>query len=84
MVHCAAVKKVAFGCGRDGSGPERPARAVTRYDPPRPGTKTFIVTRQQKHGWEGPVKETSEIVSEAPAEAALSLKPMPIRLLAKP
>ena len=52
--------------------------------PPRPGTKTFIVTRQQKHDWEGPVKETSEIVSEAPAEAALSLKPMPIRLLAKP
>jgi hypothetical protein len=39
---------------------------VAKYGPLRPGTKLFIVTRQQKNGWEGPLKETSEIVSAAP------------------
>jgi hypothetical protein len=34
-----------------------------KYGPLRPNTKIFIVTRQQKNGWEGPVKESSAIVS---------------------
>jgi hypothetical protein len=35
---------------------------VAKYGPLRPNTKIFIVTRQQKNGWEGPLKETSAIV----------------------
>jgi hypothetical protein len=39
---------------------------VARYGTPRPGEKLFIVTRQQKDGWEGYDQETSEIVPEPP------------------
>ena len=37
---------------------------VARYGEPRAGEKVFIVTRQQRDGWEGYDKETSEIVPE--------------------
>ena len=40
---------------------------VARYGEPRPGEKVFIVTRQQKDGWEGDDYETNEIVPEKPA-----------------
>jgi hypothetical protein len=40
---------------------------VARYGEPRPGEKIFIVTRQQKDGWEGDDLETSDIVPEKPA-----------------
>jgi len=40
---------------------------VARYGTPRPGEKLFIVTRQQKDGWEGYDQETSEIVPEPPS-----------------
>jgi hypothetical protein len=40
---------------------------IARYGEPRPGEKVFIVTRQQKDGWEGDDYETSEIVPEKPA-----------------
>ena len=40
---------------------------VARYGEPRPGMKVFIVTRQQKDGWEGDALETSGIVPENPA-----------------
>ena len=48
---------------------------VAKYGPLRPGTKIFIVTRQQKNGWEGPLKETNAIVPggvEGPQSAAHS------------
>ena len=54
---------------------------VAKHGTLRPGTKIFIVTRQQKNGWEGPLKETREVVPEAPegqqatAKAALPLTP---------
>jgi hypothetical protein len=35
---------------------------VARYGEPKPGQKVFIVMRQHKNGWEGPVKQVSEIV----------------------
>ena len=53
---------------------------IARYGEPRPGEKVFIVTRQQKDGWEGEDKETSEIVpgkpegQQAAGAAALTLK----------
>ena len=40
---------------------------VARYGEPRAGQKVFIVTRQQKDGWEGFDQETNEIVPEKPA-----------------
>jgi hypothetical protein len=40
---------------------------VARYGAPRPGEKLFIVTRQQKDGWEDFDQETSEIVPEPPS-----------------
>jgi hypothetical protein len=40
---------------------------VARYGEPRPGEKVFIVTCQQKDGWEGFDKETNEIVPDKPA-----------------
>jgi hypothetical protein len=40
---------------------------VARYGEPRAGEKVFIVTRQQKDGWEGFDRETNEIVPEKPA-----------------
>jgi hypothetical protein len=39
---------------------------VARYGEPNPGTKIFILTRQQKDGWEGLDHETNEIVPEKP------------------
>jgi hypothetical protein len=53
---------------------------IARYGEPRAGEKVFIVTRQQKDGWEGLDQETNEIVPEKPsgqqaaATAALTLK----------
>jgi hypothetical protein len=38
-----------------------------RYGEPRAGEKVFIVTRQQKNGWEGFDHETNEIVPGNPA-----------------
>jgi hypothetical protein len=35
---------------------------VAKYGPLSPHTKIFIVTRQQRNGWEGPLKETNAIV----------------------
>jgi hypothetical protein len=52
---------------------------IARYGEPQAGEKVFIVTRQQKDGWEGFDQETSEIVPEKPtgqqaaATAALTL-----------
>ena len=40
---------------------------VARYGEPKPGEKVFIVTRQQKNGWEREDKVTSEIVPGKPA-----------------
>jgi hypothetical protein len=40
---------------------------TARYGEPRPGEKVFMVTRQQKDGWEGFDKETSERVPPKPA-----------------
>jgi hypothetical protein len=54
---------------------------VARYGEPRPGEKVFIVTRQQKDGWEDDDYETNEIVPDKPTEqqaegtAALTLIP---------
>jgi hypothetical protein len=39
---------------------------IARYGEPRAGEKVFIVTCQQKDGWEGFDRETNEIVSEKP------------------
>ena len=41
---------------------------IARYGEPRAGEKVFIVTRQQKNGWEGFDRETNEIVPEKSAE----------------
>jgi hypothetical protein len=55
---------------------------VARYGQPGVGRKVFIVTRQQKDGWEGPDQETNEIVPGKPADqqaaatGALSLQPL--------
>jgi hypothetical protein len=54
---------------------------VARYGAPPPGTKVFIVTRQQKNGWEGQDNEASDIVpgtpavQPVPAQPALTLQP---------
>ncbi len=37
-----------------------------RYGEPRPGTKVFIVTSQQKNGWKGFDQETNEVVPQRP------------------
>jgi hypothetical protein len=42
------------------------AMYVARYGAPRPGERVFIVTRQQKDGWEGVDQQTSEIVPQPP------------------
>ncbi|MGO8929222.1 MAG: hypothetical protein ACLQU3_20340 [Limisphaerales bacterium] len=39
---------------------------VARYGAPRPGERVFIVTRQQKDGWEGYDQQTSDVVPAAP------------------
>ena len=51
----------------EGSVSDITALYVARYGEPRTGEKVFIVTRQQKDGWEGFDQETSEIVPEKPA-----------------
>jgi hypothetical protein len=40
---------------------------IARYGQPRAGEKVFIVTRQQKDGWEGLDHETNEIVPAKPS-----------------
>jgi hypothetical protein len=40
---------------------------IARYGEPRPGERVFIVTRQQKDGWEEDDQETNGIVPEKPA-----------------
>jgi hypothetical protein len=40
-----------------------------RYGEPRPGTKLFIVTCQQKNGWKGIEQETSDIIPHPPKAA---------------
>jgi hypothetical protein len=53
---------------------------VARYGEPKPGEKVFIVTRQQKNGWEDHDKVTSDIVpgipgfQQAPPKPTLPLK----------
>src|ERR1039458_3489431 len=37
-----------------------------RYGEPRPGTRVFIVTCQQKNGWKGMDRETSTVVPDRP------------------
>src|ERR1035441_1798015 len=37
-----------------------------RYGEPRPGTRVFIVTCQQKNGWKGMDRETSALVPDRP------------------
>ena len=41
---------------------------IARYGEPRPGQRIFIVTRQQKDGWECFDHETTAIVPEKPRE----------------
>ena len=41
---------------------------TARYGEPRPGQKVFIVTRQEKNGWESYDHVTSEIVPEVPGQ----------------
>ena len=43
---------------------------TAKFGEPRPGTKVFIVTCQQKNGWKGMEQETSEIVPMSPAQRA--------------
>ncbi len=55
-----------------------------RYGEPRPGRKVFVVTCQQKNGWEGLDQEASEVVPDRPAgqqvmsEAAVRGVPLPV------
>ena len=49
---------------------------VARYGPLRPQTKIFLVTRQQKNGWESPDKETCAVVPGDP-EGPQSTVPSP-------
>ena len=46
-----------------------------RYGEPRPGTKIFIVTCQQKDGWKAFDKETSEIVPDRPIGQQVTAEP---------
>jgi hypothetical protein len=54
---------------------------IARFGEPRPGERVFIVTRQQRDGWEGYDQQTTEIVPAAPqlqqaiATAASTLQP---------
>jgi hypothetical protein len=55
---------------------------TARYGEPRPGEKLFIVTRQQKDGWEGPDQETNEIVPQKLAgEQASTTGPLTLQSL---
>jgi hypothetical protein len=60
---------------------------VAKYGPLRANTKIFIVTRQQKNGWEGPDKETSAVVpgeAESPQSAVPSAQASPQSTLPSP
>ena len=52
--------------GEDGLS-EITAMYKAKYGEPRPGMKVFIVTCQQKNGWQGLEFETREIVPNGPA-----------------
>ena len=54
---------------------------VARFGEPAAGQRVFIVTRQQKDGWEASDHETSEIVPDKPADqqaAATGSLPSPV------
>ena len=54
---------------------------VARFGEPAAGQRVFIVTRQQKDGWEAFDHETSEIVPDKPADqqaAATGSLPLPV------
>ncbi|MEI7935064.1 MAG: hypothetical protein WCK27_00100 [Verrucomicrobiota bacterium] len=54
---------------------------VARYGEPAAGQRVFIVTRQQKDGWEGFDQETHEIVPDKPSaqqSAATGALPLPV------
>ena len=53
---------------------------VARYGEPRPGERVFIVTRQQKDGWEGLDKGTKARVPEKPAGQQVAATPQTITL----
>jgi hypothetical protein len=44
---------------------------VKRYGEPEPGKRVFIRTRQQRNGWEGHHKDTSEVVPAKPVVAVM-------------
>ena len=54
---------------------------VARYGEPAVGQRVFIVTRQQKDGWEGFDQETHEIVPDKPSDqqaTATGALPLPV------
>ena len=59
------------------------ALSLGRYGEPAAGQRVFIVTRQQKDGWEGFDHETHEIVPDKPAgqqAAVTGALPLPIHM----
>jgi len=55
---------------------------TARFGQPAPGQKVFIVTRQQKNGWEGFDKETSEVVPpNPPSQQATATQALPLQVL---
>jgi hypothetical protein len=55
---------------------------TARFGQPAPGQKIFIVTRQQKDGWEGFDQETSEIVPSNPGSQQARAEPaLPLQVL---
>jgi len=47
-----------------------------RYGEPRPGTRVFIVTCQQKDGWKGIDRETSALVPDRPKAQQATAEPV--------
>src|ERR1019366_7349844 len=47
-----------------------------RYGEPRPGTRVFIVTCQQKNGWKGMDRETSALVPDRPKGQQATAEPV--------
>jgi hypothetical protein len=47
-----------------------------RYGEPRPGTRVFIVTCQQKNGWKGMDRETSALVPDRPKGQQAAAEPV--------
>src|ERR1039457_2162184 len=47
-----------------------------RYGEPRPGTKVFIVTCQQKNGWKGMDRETTALVPDRPKGQQAAAEPV--------